>query len=389
MTERRLLMIPGPIELEPEVLRALGTKTRGHLDPDFMALFGRALQNLREVFHAPAAQPFVVAGSGTLAMELAAMNVVEPGEAVLVVDTGWFSDRMARILDRLGAEVVRVSAPPGSCPDPTEVERLLGTGRFAAMTLTHVDTSTGVRIPLEAFATVARAHGVLTIVDGVCSVGGEELRQEAWGLDVVLTGSQKALGVPPGLAVVLASPRALFKHRARRTPVPSLYVDFAEWLPVMEAYEAGRPAYFATPAVNLITALDASLLHLVAEGMEPRIARHARLATAMRAGLRALGLELLPSEESLCASTLSAIRYPKGVDASLVGRMRDEGIVVAGGLLPELKGTYFRIGHMGAHQESDVLAVLGALERALDRSGVDVDLGSGLGAAQSALLRLT
>ncbi len=123
--------------------------------------------------------------------------------------------------------------------------------------------------------------------------------------------------------------------------------------------------------------------------MGPRIARHARLATAMRAGLRALGLELLPSEESLCASTLSAIRYPKGVDASLVGRMRDEGIVVAGGLLPELKGTYFRIGHMGAHQESDVLAVLGALERALDRSGVDVDLGSGLGAAQSALLRLT
>src|SRR5262249_36769064 len=156
---------------------------------------------------------------------------------------------------------------------------------------------------------LARDKGALVIVDGVCAVGGEELRQDAWGVDVTLTASQKALGAPPGLALVMAGPRAMSAWRAKKSKVPSLYLDFGEWLPIMEAYEKAAPQYFATPAVNLILALDVSLGHLVAEGMDTRFARHARMAGAFRAAWSALGLRVLPARAELCANTLSAVYY--------------------------------------------------------------------------------
>src|SRR3712207_5185311 len=158
-------MIPGPVEFDPEVLRALGTKTASHVAPEFISVFGRALKKVREVCLAPSAQPFVVAGSGTLAMELAAANLVEPGERALVVNTGYFSDRMAKILERHGAEVTHVRAPPGEVPSAGEVETHLARGGFKLMTVTHVDTSTGVLAPAEALVKAARKHGVLAVVD--------------------------------------------------------------------------------------------------------------------------------------------------------------------------------------------------------------------------------
>jgi alanine-glyoxylate transaminase/serine-glyoxylate transaminase/serine-pyruvate transaminase len=223
------------------------------------------------------------------------------------------------------------------------------------------------------------------VVDGVCAVGGEELRQDAWGVDVCLTASQKALGAPPGLAVVMASPRALEARRAKKTPPASLYLDFLEWLPIMEAYQRGAAQYFATPAVNTVLALDVSLGQLVAEGMEARVARHARQAAAFRAACRALGLGLLPARDDIAANTLSAVYYPAGTDATLVARMREQGIVIAGGLHPEARTKYFRVGHMGAMKASDLLAAVGALERALAAGGHKTELGAGLAAAQRAL----
>ncbi len=385
MTERRLLMIPGPIEFEPEVLRALGQKTLSHVDADFIAIFGRAIGRLRDVFLAPRAQPFVIAGSGTLAMEIAAANVVEPGETALVVDTGYFSDRMAQIFDRQGVKVVRVAAPIGRVPDLGEIEKALKTQSIKAVAVTHVDTSTGVRAPVEAIAKLARENGALSLSDGVCAVGAEVLRQEAWGVDVAFTGSQKALGVPPGLAIVVAGPAAMAAYKARKTRVASLYSDFGQWLPIMEAYEAKKPAYFATPAVNLVTALDVSLGHLLAEGMDARFARHARIADAFRAAWSALGLETLPTSADVTANTLSALYYPDGVDASVVGHVRDEGVVIAGGLHPEARTKYFRVGHMGAVTGSDVLATVGAIERGLARAGYGTADGRGLVAAQKGL----
>ncbi len=198
MSERNLLMIPGPIEFEPSVLRALGEKTRSHLDPVFMKAYGRVLKRLREVFVAPTAQPFVVAGSGTLAMEMAVANLIAPGDKAVVVNSGYFSDRIGTMLERHGAAVTHVRADPGAVPTVAEVETVLARGGFKLMTVTHVDTSTAVLAPVKELAAVAKKHGVLVVVDGVCSVGGEALEMDAWGIDVAFTASQKALGCPPG-----------------------------------------------------------------------------------------------------------------------------------------------------------------------------------------------
>ncbi len=386
MSERDLLMIPGPVEFDPEVMRALSAKTASHVSPEFIAVFGRALKRLREVCLAPSAQPIVVAGSGTLAMEMAVANLVEPGERALVVNTGYFSDRMALMLERYGAEVVQARCAPGEVPALAEVERALEGGRFKLMTITHVDTSTGVLAPVEELLRAANRHGVLSVVDGVCATAGEAFHQEAWGADVYLTGSQKALGVPPGLALLTVSPRALAAWRARRTPVRSVYADFAEWLPILEAYEAGRAAYFATPAVNLVNALDVSLGQILREGMEARFARHRRMAGAFRAAWRALGLRTLPVSESVTAHTLSALYYPEGVDMAVLGRAREQGVVLAGGLHPQLKTRYFRVGHMNVVGPGDVLATVGAVERALTAAGHRGEPGRGVAAAQGALL---
>ena len=365
MTERTLLMIPGPIEFEPSVLRALGEKTRGHLDPVFMKAFSRSITRLREIFAAPTAQPFVVAGSGTLAMEMAVANLIQPGDKALVVNTGYFSDRIGAMCERHGASVVHARATPGSVASLDEVEKALSSsGPFKVMTITHVDTSTAVLAPVKELAALGKNHGALVVVDGVCSVGGEALELDAWGVDVAFTASQKALGAPPGLAVLLAGPKAMAAWKARTKPVASMYLDFAEWLPIHEAYEAEKPSYFATPPVNLITALDVSLGHLVEEGMAARIARHERIAAEFHAALAGLGLSHLP-HASCRAHTLSAVLYPNGVDATLVGKIIKQGVTVAGGLHPELKTKYFRVGHMGAVTMNDLSAVTAAIKRAL------------------------
>lgn len=380
-----LLMIPGPIELDASVVQALGQPAKSHVDPALIEAFGRTIEGLRKVFLAPKGQPFVIAGSGTLAMEMAGANLVEEGDRALVVDTGYFSVRMASILERHGARVTRVSAPLGEVPSLADVETELMREPTKILTLTHVDTSTGVLAPARELAALGKKHGALVVVDGVCSAAGEALQQDAWNVDVFLSASQKALGAPPGLAVLVASNAAMEAWRARKTKVRSFYADFAEWLPVMEAYEARKPAYFATPPVNLIEALDASLAVILAEGMEARFARHARVAAAFRAAWRALGLSLVPKTEAITANTLSALYYPEGIDASLVGAIRDEGVIVAGGLHPELRARYFRVGHMGATGPREVLTTVGAIERALAAKGQAQHLGQGLAAAQRAL----
>jgi len=226
MKDRQLLMIPGPIEFTPEVLRAMGMSTTSHVAPAFIEVFGTALERLREVFLAPDAQPFVVAGSGTLAMDMAAANLIEPGDAALVVNSGVFGDRFGDILQRYGAEVTHVHAPViGDAPSLDEVEGALearetSSGQdYKLMTITQVDTSTGVAADVKALAALGREHDALVVVDGVCSAAGETLRQDAWGVDLTLTASQKAIGVPPGLALVVAGERAMEVFRKRKSPV--------------------------------------------------------------------------------------------------------------------------------------------------------------------------
>ena len=386
MKERALLMIPGPIEFSPKVMRAMGMPTTSHVAPNFIEVFGRAIERMREVFLCPSGQPFVVAGSGTLAMDMAAANLIEPGDKALVVNTGYFGDRYATLLARYGAEVTQVHAPAvGDAPSLEAIESALKEGDYKLMTITHVDTSTAVAADVQGMAALGREVGTLVIVDGVCSVAGEELRQEAWGVDLTLTASQKAIGVPPGLALVVAGPRAMAAFRQRETPVGNYYADWTQWLPIMEAYEARRPSYFGTPPVNLIWALDISLGEILDEGMEARFARHRILSDALKAAVTALGMEQLPVSPDKMAVTLTAPYYPAGVDSTVLGAIKQAGVILAGGLHPAVKARYFRIGHMGVVSGSDILATVGAIEQGLTRAGYSFEAGVGLAAAQMVL----
>jgi alanine-glyoxylate transaminase/serine-glyoxylate transaminase/serine-pyruvate transaminase len=384
---RKLLMIPGPVEFTPEVLRAMGMPTTSHVAPAFVEVFGQALERLRQVLLCPGGQPFILAGTGTLAMDTAAANLVEPGDRALVVNTGYFSDRFASILERYGAQVTQVGAPAvGDAPGLESVEAALRAQSFKLVTLTHVDTSTAVGVSgLADLAALARQAGALVLVDGVCSVAGEELRMDEWGVDLALTASQKAIGVPPGLALVMAGPRAMEAFRRRRSPVGSYYADWSHWLPIMQAYEARRPSYFGTPPVNLIWALDVSLGQILEEGMDARFARHRRLSQAFKAAVHALGLEQVPVRAGVTAVTLTAPYYPQGVDASLLSHVAAAGVIVAGGLHPQIRDRYFRVGHMGAVTPSDILTTVGAVEQGLARVGYRFELGAGLAAAQRVL----
>jgi alanine-glyoxylate transaminase/serine-glyoxylate transaminase/serine-pyruvate transaminase len=211
------------------------------------------------------------------------------------------------------------------------------------------------------------------------------MRQQDWDVDVYLTASQKAIGVPPGLALWVVSPAGMTKWRNRSTPVGSYYSDWSSWLPIMESYESLQPSYFATPPVNLVVALSIGLQQILQEGLEEIWARHRLLSEAVKAGVSAMDLDQVPTDPDHAAQTLTCPRYPAGVDAGLLGHVRANGVILAGGLHPVIKKEHFRIGHMGAIDPNVILATLGAVEKGLRQSGYAVEPGVGLAAAQAVL----
>jgi alanine-glyoxylate transaminase/serine-glyoxylate transaminase/serine-pyruvate transaminase len=345
---RPLMMIPGPIELSPRVQEALAAHPPSHTSGALIESFGRCLEMTRVIMCASDdAQPFIITGSGTLAMEVAACNVMAPGERALVVSTGYFSARMSEVLRRRGVEVVEVGAAPGGQPSIETLEAAIqAQGPFKALFATHVDTSTGVRVQPQALAALARQHDMLSVFDGVCATAAERFEMAAWDADVYLTGSQKALGAPPGLALMTASPRAL-AARAALSGAPPLYLDWDAWRPIMRAYQERRPSYFATPATGLILALEAAMEEVLSDGLEARLNLYGRAVCGLHAAWGALGLSLVPAVPEASALTLSALYYPEGVDASLLAAAATRGVIFAGGLHPDFKARYFRVGHMG------------------------------------------
>ncbi len=378
MKSRKLLMIPGPIEFESEVLQCMAAPTPSHVDPDFITVFSNSLKLLKEVCQSPSGQAFMVAGTGTLAMDMAAANLIETGDKALVVSTGYFGLRFAEILKRYGAEVDVLEAEVGDIVAMDDIEQQLKSKSYKLLAFTHVDTSTAVLNNAKSIGALAKKYNVLSILDGVCSVAGEEIKQEEWGIDVVVTASQKAIGVPPGLALLVASPKAVQAFEERKSPVANYYSDWANWLPIMTAYENRQASYFGTPPVNLIMALEKSLQLIVNEGLENRFERHQRAGKAMRAAIKALGLELLSKNDDVASNTLTAPYYPNKIDAAtFLQAISEDGIVLAGGLLPALKSKYFRIGHMGSVNRADLLATIGAIETVLRNNGYKHKLGAG------------
>ncbi len=385
-----LLMIPGPVEVSPGVLAAASVPPPGHISPRLVEAFGTCLERMRQVWRADAAsQPFLLAGSGTLAMEVAAANLIEPGDRALVLNTGFFSERMAEILRRAGAEVTVVEAPVGEAPGLDEVRDALGVlgqgGPFKALFATHVDTSTGVRVDPEPLCRLAREAGALAVFDGVCATAGERFDMAAWGADLYFTGSQKAIGLPPGLALMVAGERALSVRNARKTAPPALFLDWQSWLPVHRTYEERKPAYFATPATTRGRPRDAGRGESRESGIEARGAAQARAAAALRAAWGTLGLRTVPKSEAVTANTLSVLLFPEGIDATLLPKIAARGVTVAGGLHPTVKATSFRVGHMGYtvtrpdYLRRTVEAVGGALREA----GAAVDVEAAVAALEA------
>jgi len=390
MSERRLMTIPGPTIFDPSVLRSLSIGHLSHTSKEFVKIFSEVLAKLRKLLYVDDEYKVVVlAGSGTLAMETAISNLIEKDDNVLVVSNGVFGDRMRDLLERypVNIDIIRVKEPGETVPIRMIREKL-DEKDYSMITVTHVDTSTAVRQNIAEIGELVRDRETLLIVDGVCSVGGEEIKMDDWGLDVVLTGSQKALGVPTGLAVLWFSEKAQRRLVETGSLYAPYYMDLNKWIKVMDSYENLKPAYFATPSVNLIVGLHRSLELMEEEGFEKRFKRHRIISHAFREGVKAMGLEILPRNEEIAASTVTAIYLPRNIDLnSFRGEMLKRNVMVAGGLYPNIKSKYFRVGHMGPINSNDIVAVTCAIERSLKILGYNLELGVGVSKVQEILYK--
>jgi aspartate aminotransferase-like enzyme len=361
---REYLLIPGPTPLPDEVLQASARQMVNHRDPEFGRLLAETLAALKRVFQTRnPILPFTSSGTGGL--EAALVNLCSPGDTVVVVVGGAFGERFAAISEALGLAVVRVEVPWGKAADPGAVrDALRRTPQARALLLTHNETSTGVRNDLEALASVARDFPALTLVDAVSSLGAIDLRTDDWGIDVVITGSQKALMAPPGLSLLSVSDRAWEASKTAR--LPKFYWSFDRLRPELGEDEAYTPY---TPAISVLYALNTGVRLVEAEGLQARFARHRRTARAVRAGIRALGLRIIPDEAD-ASETVTAIWLPDGVDGKvLLERLhKDHGVVLSGGP-GKLRGKIFRFGHLGYVPDDGVLAGLRALEIVLPKVG--------------------
>ena len=368
-----LVMIPGPTPVAEPIRQALAGPTYGHTYAPFVAIYKECLAGLKTIFQAD--HVVAIGGAGTLSMEMGLVNTVKAGEKLLVITQGYFGERFIPLAKALGIEPDVLIAPPGERVKPADIEAKLKAGKYAAMTLTHVDTSTGVLGQVAEVAALAKKFDTLFILDGVCASAGIAEPMKDLGIDVVITTSQKAFGTPPGLTIVAFNDKALARREKMGT-VAGYYTDWKNWLPVME----NPSLYFSTPPVNLIQALAEAVRIILSEGLEARYARHERIARSFRAGLHALDLQLITADDAV-APTLSVIRYPDGLDdAAFRAKMEDYDIVVAGGVGP-LKGKIFRVGHMGNICINELVLTLYAVERALTALGKAVPQGAAVGAA--------
>ena len=375
MIDETLTMIPGPTPVHPRILAALARPTVSHVAPAFVETFRRALADFRALGQSATARPVIVSGGGTLSMEIALVNTVAPGEKVLVVSQGYFGDRYADLAAAFGIHADVLRSEWGHAVAPAAVAEKLAKTTYAAVTVTHVDTSTGTAAPVGEYAKLLNGRDEIFILDGVCATGGVDEPFDTWGVDVLLTAAQKAIGAPPGLALCLFSERAVGRRKGKAA-VPAYYADLLRWLPIME--DPGR--YFATPCVNEVVAFAEALRILHEEGLPARFERHKRIGRAVRAGLEVLGLALV-TDPGCRADTLSVVFHPKAVeDLPFRKEMASRGIVVAGCLGP-LAGKAFRMGHMGNIGSGEVTRALQAVEDSLRALGAPASPGSAVAAA--------
>ena len=356
------LRIPGPTPCPPEVLAAMSAPMVDHRGPEMAELIRRVTPRLQAAFNTEN-DVLIVTTSGTGGLECAIANTLSAGDHVLSVSIGNFGERFAAIASKYGARVTKLSFESGQAADPERVARVLAEhGDVRAVLVTHNETSTGVTNPLEAIAAAVRPSGALLLVDAVSSLSSIPVKVDAWGLDVVVSGSQKGWMLPPGLAFVSMSARAWEAYTA--STMPRFYFDLGKY---RDSTAKGQTPW--TPALSLYFALDMALDLLEAEGWESIYARHEVCARQTRAGVKRLGLELL-ADERFASATVTAVKAPPGLDVSRLRKvLREEHGVVFGGGQAELSGKIFRIGHLGLVAEEDIAQALTALEQALPVAG--------------------
>ncbi|HLS89894.1 MAG TPA: alanine--glyoxylate aminotransferase family protein [Limnochordia bacterium] len=369
----KLLRVPGPTPVPDRVARAAARPMLWHRSPEFVELFRRVEAGLKRLFETES-DVLMIAGSGTAAMESAVANLLSPGEEAIVLNGGKFGERWLELVQAFGARPREVKYAYGQGADPEALDAALSQHPSAKVVFaTHNESSTAVLNDIEALAKVARAHGALIVVDAVSSLGGTPLPMDAWGIDVVVTGSQKCLMLPPGLSFVGVGPRAW--EKAAESKGHRYYFD---WKQYRRAAKNAESPY--TSAVSLMFALDESLAMLEEEGAEARFDRHRLMRDMVRAGLKELGFTLFV-EERWASPTLTAA-YGGGVDPDELRKVvrKKTGVTFAGGQ-GELKGRIFRIGHMGAATPLDMVTTLAAIEIGLAELGADVTFGKGVGRA--------
>lgn len=366
---KELLLIPGPTPVSEEVLSSLSRETIAHTDDRFVNIFLSANQKTKIIFGAENAFPFIIAGSGTLGMEIALTNIIDENENLLVVSHGFFGDRFVEIANALNVQVDHIKSEAGDRVHPDEIMRKIKEKKYKAITITHVDTSTGVIANVEELAQVVRRESpdTLIVVDGVCATGGVREEFDKWDIDVIFTGSQKALGVPPGLTLLAFSKRAIEKRKSLKV-TRTYYGDILKWIPVME----DPHKYFATPAVNMVYAIEKSLSMIVNSGLENYFKKHEILSAKVRAAMNILGFDILAKYP---APTLSVFKYPDGIDDLQFRKaLFQKGIVVAAAL-KELSGKYFRMGHMGSITEDELLIAIKRITEVVETLKGNVNKG--------------
>ncbi|HUJ39994.1 MAG TPA: alanine--glyoxylate aminotransferase family protein [Candidatus Acidoferrales bacterium] len=375
----RLMMTPGPSNMDARVYRALSTPLVGHMDPWFTAMMGDVQELLRQVFKTRNRMTYPVSASGSGAIEASVVNPLEPGDEAIVCVNGWFSERMAVIGERTGAKIIRVEAPYGRTVDPGDVRRAAKGRKIKFLGLTHGETSSGVLQDLDLFRKVADELGAILVVDAVATLGGVPLDVDRQRIDICFSGSQKTLSAPPGMAPITFNTRVEEMVKSRKSPVSSWYFDF---VPIMSFWGSER-TYHHTPPISLIYGLREALRLAVEEGLEARFERHRQNQHALIAGIEAMGLSPFVSNPADRLPTVVAVSVPAGVDeARARAQLRDEfNLEIAGGFGP-LKGKIWRVGLMGfVSQKSNVLLFLAAFEKVLGDLGFRAPAGAGVAAA--------
>ena len=374
---KRLLMTPGPTPVSPEAQLAMAQPIIHHRAPAFMEILAKVREDLKYLFQTQQ-EVLMFAATGTGAMEGAVANTLSPGDTALVAEGGKFGERWADLCKVYGVNVDLLKIEWGYAADPQEIARRLDANPAIKAVLVQAnETSTGVQHPVKELAEITKSRpGTILVVDAISALGGYPLPMDEWGMDIVVAGSQKAMMLPPGMAFAALSAKAW--EFVKNSKCPKYYFDFAKQL---KSQQKDQTAY--TSAVTLTLGLQHVLGWIRERGLENIFAHNKKLATATKAAVKAMGMELFSKQNP--SDVLTAVQAPAGIDGQkVVAKMREKGIWIAGGQA-QAKGKIFRIAHMGFIDEQDLLGTLGALEIVLNDLGYKVELGVGLKAAQEIL----